>query len=130
MICDGVHLHRDIVRLIARCKGPEKAVVITDAMEATGMPDGTYTLGGQQVLVRGGEARLNDGTLAGSVLTMHQALHNLIHLFGINPADAVAMCTSAPADAIGEKLAGRVIPGSPAPLTRWTKEWEFAGILH
>ncbi len=81
MICDGVHLHRDTVRLIARCKGPEKAVAITDAMEAAGLPDGTYSLGGQAVYVKGSEARLADGTLAGSVLTMPKAMHQLIHFF-------------------------------------------------
>ena len=53
MICDGVHLHDDIVRIIARCKGAERAVAITDAMEAAGLPDGTYSLGGQKVYVKG-----------------------------------------------------------------------------
>ena len=99
MICDGIHLHRDIVRLIACCKGPERAVAITDAMEAAGMPDGEYALGGQKVFVSSGEARLADGTLAGSVLTMPVVLENLIHRFGIAPKDACSMCTSTPAAA-------------------------------
>lgn len=129
MICDGVHLHGDIVRLLARAKGAAKAVAITDAMEAAGLPDGEYALGGQPVFVKGSEARLVDGTLAGSVLTMRQALDHLIHRFGIAPADAVAMCTSTPADSIGEKLAGRIQPGSPAPLTRWSQDWHWMGIL-
>lgn len=128
-IADGVHLHRDIVRLICRCKGTEKAVAITDAMEAAGMPDGEYALGGQPVTVRGNEARLQDGTLAGSVLLMRQALHNLIHLFGIDPFDAVRMCTRTPAECIGEETLGRIVPGSPAPLTRWTKDWQFIDII-
>ena len=114
MICDGIHLHRDTVRLLARCKGPERAAAITDAMEAAGLPDGEYALGGQKVFVKNGEARLADGTLAGSVLTMPKALENLIHLFGIRPEDACAMCTCTPADSIGEKLAGRIVPGAPA----------------
>ena len=129
LICDGVHLHGDIVRLIFRCKAPERAVAITDAMEAAGLPDGTYTLGGQKVYVHGPEARLADGTLAGSVLTMPLALHNLIHRFGIAPEAAVSACTCAPAESIGEKLAGHLIPGSPAPLTRWSRDWELLGIL-
>lgn len=128
-IADGVHLHGDIVRLIARCKGAERAVAITDAMEAAGMPDGQYSLGGQPVVVRDGQARLMDGTLAGSVLTMRQALHNLIHRFGIAPLDAVRMCTATPADSVGEPLAGRMQPGSPAPLTRWSKDWQYLGII-
>jgi N-acetylglucosamine-6-phosphate deacetylase len=69
VIADGIHLHRDAVRLLVRAKGAAKAVAVTDAMEAAGMPDGSYRLGGSRVLVQGGQARLADGTLAGSVLT-------------------------------------------------------------
>ena len=129
MICDGVHLHRDIVRLIAKCKGPAKAVAITDAMEAAGMPDGEYALGGQAVYVHGSEARLKDGTLAGSVLTMHKAFQNLVKLFGIDVIDAALMCTAAPAESIGETLAGYLTAGSPAPLTRWNADLKMVGIL-
>ena len=129
MICDGVHLHRDIVRLIARCKGYERAVAITDAMEAAGMPDGEYALGGQKVFVASGEARLADGTLAGSVLTMPQLLQNLIHRFGIAPEDACAMCTSTPADSVGDPLAGRLLPGAPGILTRWDAAWKPVSVL-
>ncbi len=128
-ITDGVHLHGDVIRLIARCKGAEKAVAITDAMEAAGLPEGAYSLGGQPVTVRGSEARLADGTLAGSVLTMGQALENLIHLFGIAPLDAVRMCTRTPAESIGETTLGRMAPGSPAPLTRWSKDWRFLNVI-
>ncbi len=129
MICDGVHLHRDTVVLTARCKGPGKAVAVTDAMEAAGLPDGLYELGGQPVTVRGDEARLADGTLAGSVLTMPRALENLIHRFGLPPAAACAMVTSTPAASVGAAPCGRLTPGSPAPLTRWTADWRFAGIV-
>lgn len=129
MICDGIHLHRDTVRLLALCKGPERAVAITDAMEAAGLPDGEYALGGQKVFVKEGAARLADGTLAGSVLTMRSALENLIHLFGIRPENACAMCTSTPADSVGEKLAGRIVPGAPAILTRWSRDWRMTGVL-
>ena len=129
MICDGVHLHRDTVRLLAACKGPERAVAVTDAMEAAGLPDGEYALGGQKVYVRNGEARLGDGTLAGSVLTMPKALENLIHLFGIRPEDACAVCTRTPAASVGEELAGKIAPGAPAVLTRWSRDWRMAGVL-
>lgn len=128
-IADGVHLHRDIVRLICRSKGADRAVAITDAMEAAGLPDGMYALGGQPVEVRGKEARLQDGTLAGSVLLMRQALENLIHLFDIAPFDAVRMCTRTPAECICETTLGRIVPGSPAPLMRWSKDWRFMNIM-
>lgn len=129
MICDGIHLHPDVIRLMVRAKGASRAVMITDAMEAAGMPDGVYALGGQQVFVKQGEARLASGVLAGSVLTMPVALHHMIHRFGIPPEQAVRMCTLTPAESIGEKRAGRLLPGSPAPLTLWSAEWELAQVL-
>ena len=129
LIADGIHLHRDIVKLLCRCKGAEKAVAITDAMEAAGMPDGEYQLGGQPVIVKEGQARLHDGTLAGSVLTMRQALWNLIHRFSVKPEDAVRMCTSTPAESVGEMVCGHMCAGSPAPLTRWSQDWQFVSIV-
>lgn len=129
MICDGIHLHPDIIRLIVRCKGADKAVMITDSMEAAAMPDGEYELGGQKVFVKGPEARLADGTLAGSVLTMPQALKNMIHRFGFTAEQAVRMCTATPADSIGEKLAGRIKVGSPVPLTLWDENWEKMTVI-
>ena len=128
-ISDGIHLHGDIVRLLCRAKGAERAVAITDAMEAAGMPDGEYALGGQPVTVKAGQARLHDGTLAGSVLTMKQAMYNLIHRFGIAPADAVRMCTATPAESVGETVCGHMVVGSPVPLTRWSADWQFVGIV-
>jgi N-acetylglucosamine-6-phosphate deacetylase len=129
MICDGKHLHDDIVRLIILCKGADRAVAITDAMEAAGMPDGEYSLGGQPVFVKEGAARLADGTLAGSVLTMNEALHNLIHRYGADPLSACKMCTSTPARSIGESVAGHMVPGSPAILTRWSRKWEMISVI-
>ena len=88
-----------------------------------GQPDG------QKVIVQAGQARLADGTLAGSVLTMPKALENLIHIFGIAPEAACAMCTAAPAASVHETAAGRIIPGAPGILTRWTREWKHAGVI-
>ena len=129
MICDGKHLHDDIVKLLIRCKGAERAVAITDAMEAAGMPDGEYSLGGQKVIVKDGAARLENGTLAGSVLTMPQALHNLIHRYGATPVAACAMCTSTPAESIGEFAAGHMVCGSPGILTQWSADWEMKSVI-
>ena len=129
MICDGIHLHEDIIRLLIRCKGASRAVAITDAMEAAGMPDGEYALGGQKVNVAGGAARLEDGTLAGSVLTMPQALLNLITRYGADPLEACAMCISTPAESVGEDVAGHMVPGSPGVLTRWSRDWQMKGVI-
>ncbi len=122
VIADGIHLHPDILRLTFRAKGREKMVLVTDAMEAAGMPEGTYQLGGQAVIVKDGAARLSSGVLAGSTLTMGRAFVNLIR-FGFSPEDAAYMATQSPADSIGEKLLGRIIPGAPGILTRWSRDW-------
>ena len=129
MICDGKHLHDDIVRLIILCKGADRAIAITDAMEAAGMPDGEYSLGGQPVFVKEGAARLADGTLAGSVLTMNEALYNLIHRYVADPLSACKMCTSTSATSIGESVAGHMVPGSPAILTRWSRKWDMISVI-
>lgn len=127
-ISDGIHLHPDIVRLIVRAKGAKMAVAITDAMEAAGMPDGKYQLGGQDVYVKEGAARLEDGTLAGSTLTMVGALKNMIS-FGIAPQDAVRMVTQTPADSIGNKEYGVIHVGAPGSLTRFDPQWNFKGMV-
>ncbi len=127
-IADGIHLHPDTVRLLVRAKGAQRAVAITDAMEAAGMPEGEYTLGGQAVTVRDREARLHNGTLAGSVLLLRDALQNLI-TWGLPPEDAARMCTQTPAESIGEKVLGRLAPGLPLPITRWSPDWRWRGAI-
>ena len=129
MICDGMHLHEDIIRIIILCKGTKRSVAITDAMEAAGLPDGEYSLGGQRVYVKEGAARLENGTLAGSVLTMPQALFNLIHRSGADPLSACAMCISTPAESIGENVAGHMVPGCPGILTRWSGDWHLKSVI-
>ncbi len=125
-ICDGIHLHPDIIRLIARCKGSNLAVAITDAMEAAGMPEGKYQLGGQDVYVKDGAARLENGTLAGSTLTLIVALQNLI-AFGIAPEAAVLMTTRTPAASIHNTVYGQIAVGAPAALNRFAQDWSFVG---
>lgn len=127
-ICDGIHLHPDIIRLITRCKGQELAVAITDAMEAAGMPDGKYQLGGQDVFVKEGAARLADGVLAGSTLTMIRAFQNLIK-FGATPEAAAAMTTSTPAHSIHNDEVGVIKVGAPAVFARFTADYEFVGVI-
>ncbi len=128
VIGDGIHLHPDTLLMTLRAKGREKTVLVTDAMEAAGMPEGTYQLGGQTVYVKDGAARLSSGTLAGSTLTMARGLKNLIR-FGMKPEDAVYMATQSPADSIGEKLLGRIAAGAPAILTRWDKGWNMVSVI-
>ncbi|MEG0270595.1 MAG: N-acetylglucosamine-6-phosphate deacetylase [Clostridia bacterium] len=124
VISDGIHLHPDIVKLLMVCKGKELTVAITDAMEAAGMPDGKYQLGGQDVFVKEGAARLADGTLAGSTLTMIHAFQNLMK-FGAKPEDAALMTTKTPAMSIHNEEMGEIELGAPAIFARFTPDYEF-----
>lgn len=101
MICDGIHLHPAVMKLMVRAKGADKVVLVSDSMMAAGLPDGDYKLGGQRVIVKDMEARLSDGTLAGSTLTLDRAVYNAVHKLEIPLHDAVRMASLSPAKAIG-----------------------------
>ena len=92
------------------------------------MPDGQYQLGGQDVFVHEGAARLANGTLAGSTLTMVRAFQNLI-AFGAKPEDAAAMTTSTPALSIGNDKVGVIKVGSPAIFARFDDDYNFIGTI-
>ena len=100
LICDGLHVHPASVRFAFRAFGPERMVLISDALRCCGMPDGEYELGGQQVFLSGGVARLADGTIAGSATNLFDCMVKAIS-FGIAPEDAVRAATWNPACAIG-----------------------------
>lgn len=122
-IVDGVHLHPAMVRLLFREKGPDSMILITDALQAMGMGDGTYTFGGHEVTVQEGVARLSDGTLASSTVTMNEALKNAVQS-GISLYDAVKMAALTPADLLGLKNKGRIAPGSDADLVLLNEQFE------
>src|ERR1039458_8180886 len=88
IIADGIHVAPEVVQLFLQAKGIERAVLITDAMAAAGMPDGTYQLGPIQVEVKDGRCT-SDGKLAGSVLTMDRAVRNVTQFAGWSLHDAV-----------------------------------------
>lgn len=122
-IVDDVHLHPAIVRLLYREKGPDKMVLITDALQAMGMGDGTYLFGGHEVRVMNGVASLEDGTLASSTVTMNEALAKTIKL-GISLKDAVKMATQTPADILGLENKGRIKSGADADLVLMNDNFE------
>lgn len=76
-ISDGIHISYPSLRIAYKQKGTDKTLLVTDAMCACGMPDGTYALGGQPVIVKNGAARLENGALAGSILTLNRAVKNI-----------------------------------------------------
>ena len=114
-IADGVHVHPAALRLLWRVKGWRAMALVTDAMQGAGAPEGVYRFGGREVRVRDGEARLADGTLAGSVLTMDAAVRQMVDA-GVPPREAVGMATQTPAQVAGLDDVGRLAPGTRADL--------------
>jgi N-acetylglucosamine-6-phosphate deacetylase len=105
LIADGVHVHPGAMALLLRAKGPQGTILVTDGVAPAGLGDGTYSLGGQPAQVREGKATLADGTLAGSVATMDQAVRKLVHGGLASLPEALRMASLNPAAALG--LAGR-----------------------
>jgi N-acetylglucosamine-6-phosphate deacetylase len=124
LICDGIHVAPALVRLWLRLKG-EQAMLVTDAISATGMPDGAYTLAGLPVTVAHGKATLTDapGTLAGSVLTLDRAVENLRAFTGCALEEAVRCASSHPAALLGlaDSIASLRV-GQPASFNQYTAE--------
>ena len=116
LICDGIHVAPEAVRLWLRAKGSERAILVTDAMSAAGMPDGEYTLGGFPVQVTGGKAMAR-GVLAGSTLTLDRALANVIRFTGAPLEEALRLLTANPAAMTGlTAQAGSLAVGGRAHL--------------
>ncbi len=113
IIPDLQHVHPGVIRLAARAI--PRLYAVTDATAATGMPDGEYALGEQRVHKCGGCVRLASGSLAGSALTMDQALRNLVQV-GLELADAAQRVSTFPADYLGLDDRGRIAPGARADL--------------
>jgi N-acetylglucosamine-6-phosphate deacetylase len=116
LIADGIHIHPSVVQLAVEVKGPQQITLVTDAMAAMGMPPGSYQLAGRTVIVDEAAARLPDGTLAGSTLTMAQAVQNTVAFSGCTLAEALSMATATPANVLGLARKGRLVPGCDADL--------------
>jgi N-acetylglucosamine-6-phosphate deacetylase len=116
LIADGVHSHPASLRLALRAKGADHVALVTDMMAGAGMPPGRYQLGGQPVVVDETAAHLDDGTLAGAILTLDQAVRNAVRLAGVTPPQALRMATEVPARLLGLTESGRIIVGAMADL--------------
>lgn len=113
LIVDLVHLRPEVVRLVLSSAGHHRVLLITDSIAAAGLGEGEFKLGGVRVIVRGNRATLEDGTLAGSVLTLDKAVKNVVSL-GIEPRIAIAMASRIPALSIGRPDLGCLKPGCAA----------------
>ncbi len=125
LICDGIHVAPPLVRLWLKAKGLDHAILVTDAMSATGMPDGEYQLAGLPVQVANGRALLSSDlahgkqTLAGSVLTLDRGVANLQSFTSASLADAVRMASHNPAAMLGKPELTRIQAGDAANLNRF-----------
>lgn len=100
LICDTFHIHPGVFQLVANAKG-NQMVLITDCTRAGGLEDGEYTLGGQPIFVKGIECRLADGTIAGSVLKMNEAVRNVLANTNLSISEVVRLASLTPATRIG-----------------------------
>jgi N-acetylglucosamine-6-phosphate deacetylase len=131
LICDGIHVAPEFVRMWLRAKGDELAILVTDGISATGMPDGNYMLGELEVSVQHGRCLLAQDlargleTLAGSVLTMDRAVANLRRFAGANLPTAVRLASRNPARMLGLDILGTVAVGQPANFNVFSADGEL-----
>lgn len=124
LIADLIHVHPVPLTMLLRVKGAHRIILITDAVRAAGLPDGTYTLGDRTVIVSHGAVRLLDGTLAGSTLTMDQALRNVHDVTGWPIEEIWPMASLTPAQAIGiAHTTGSIERGKDADLVLLDDQW-------
>jgi N-acetylglucosamine-6-phosphate deacetylase len=123
IIADGIHVHPEVLKLLLRCKPPDRVVVISDSIGAAGLPDGHYHFEGLDVTIAHGSARLKDGTLAGSVTTLEKELANLVHLAGLPLSRALQIASLNPATDINQHYRkGMLAAGMDADLVCLNKE--------
>jgi N-acetylglucosamine-6-phosphate deacetylase len=126
IIADGVHVDASVVRLFLRAKGADRAVLITDAISATGMPDGRYRLGAFEVEVNGDRCQ-HEGKLAGSVLTLDRAVRNVMSFAGWKLQQAIRLATLNPAQLLGvSNERGVIAAGRAADMVALTPEGHVA----
>ncbi len=126
-ICDGKHLHPGTVRLLLKTKGCERVIAITDSIMATGLPDGEYRLGVNEVIVKDRDAKLkSNGVRAGSVLTTGRAFLNLMAFTGEGAEKVLPLLTENPARMLGvwDRI-GSIDPGKDADLLIMTKDYQI-----
>jgi len=114
IICDGLHVHPAVVKTVIKAKGFGRVVPVSDALKGTCMEGGHFEFGGRRVNVSGGSARLEDGTIAGSVTTMDAMCRFLVRGLGFAEADVFRMLSTTPAESLGLKNKGAIRVGADA----------------
>lgn len=126
LICDGQHVHESAVRMAFRLF-PGRICLVSDALRCCGMPDGQYELGGQEVFLKGGIARLSDGTIAGSATNLFDCMHKAVS-FGIPKEQAILAATAIPAKQIGREEIGAIAPGKLADFVVCTENLQRTAV--
>jgi len=117
LICDGIHVHPAVVKIVARARGAEGIVLVTDSMQAAGLGDGEYVFAGSKIYVVNGYAGKEDGTLVGSVLCLFNAVKNMVNFGNVSFGDAVKMASLNPAKVLGiDDEVGTIEVGKRADL--------------
>jgi len=121
IIADGAHLPPALLKFIYKCKGADRICLVTDSMRGAGMPEGPSILGslsrGQEVIIEDGVAKMPDrAAFAGSVATMDRLVRNMVHLADVSLPEAVKMASATPAEIIGCRNRGRLVPGYAADV--------------
>lgn len=130
IIYDRIHLHDAAVQIALKMKGPDKIILVSDAMRSAGLNDGIYELGGQKVTVKKGAARLEDGSLAGSTLNLRKAVHNMVKFLNVPIHEAVRMASLSPAEAIGvNNRKGSIEPGKDADMILFDDELNISLVI-
>ena len=130
LIVDGYHIAPPVVALVNKAKGVDRIVLVTDASEAAGMPDGDYVLGDVSITVRDGIARTADGALAGSTLTLNRAVKNFMAFTGLEMPQAVRTVTLNPARVLGiQDRKGKLETGFDADLTIFDDDLTIAATV-
>ena len=127
VISDGIHLHPAVVRMTYRLFGPERMILISDAIRPAQLPDGDYSSGGLDVIVQNGVARIRNGALAGSSSSLLDCVRHAIS-FGISPADAFRMASQTPAELLGIPK-GRLEVGYDAEFLALTEGYRLTDVF-
>ncbi|MBI5649602.1 MAG: N-acetylglucosamine-6-phosphate deacetylase [Chloroflexi bacterium] len=126
LICDGIHAHPAAVKILLRALGLDRVVLVTDAIPGGGMTEGAFTMLNQTARIIDGVARLEDGTIAGSILTLNRAVMNARAFAQIALNDALKLATENPARALGLSTLGALAPGMDADVIVMRESGEIA----
>ncbi|MCD7894858.1 MAG: N-acetylglucosamine-6-phosphate deacetylase [Erysipelotrichaceae bacterium] len=129
LILDGIHVSFPAAKILLKMKGKDKLTLITDSLEAAGLENGTYRLGTYDVYVKDGEARLKDGTLAGSVLALNKGVKNAYENLGITLNEAVNLASYNPAQSLHEDKLGEIKVGNYADIIFFDEEIDIQKVM-